>query len=208
MDEKLFRNGELVYCILYSTTDSHRFLPCKARVLDYRPDMENNNYLISIENFLDSYKYTVDIFKNMSFKYSKKDRVSKNRFKDYDKYNKISDLCLELKTNPRYHIYVDQFQIFKNRSSMMESLEEIIEFYLFSGLRNIYELLSRTSYKGKYKITTVPEFLQKTRLFLGNPDEPEMAEIEEYILDRRAKYYKKGKPIERLEKAKKRNKNK
>jgi hypothetical protein len=155
---RIFNKGDQIHCFLTSYNHPKIFLPVKAVIKESQWDTVNPRYLVKVLKFYDSYIFLKDTLFEMNFSNSFDKRAQPLPIKREDfKRNKELESVMSSE-DPRYFIVVDSVLAVKTYNDLSELFNQLQFFLISRELSELKMMMTRTIYKGPFKIDTEREF--------------------------------------------------
>ena len=165
---RIFNKGDQIHCFLTSYTHPKIFLPVKAIIKETQWDTVNPKYLIKVLKFYDSYLFLRNTLFEMNFSNSFEKRAQPLPIKRED-YKRNKELETQMYSeDPRFYIVVDSILAVKTYNDLSDLFNSLQFFLISRELSELKELMTRTVYRGSFKIDTEREFSIRLKNAFGD----------------------------------------
>jgi hypothetical protein len=167
---RIFNKGDQIHCFLTSYNHPKIFLPVKAIIKETQWDTVNPRYLVKVLKFYDSYIFLKNTLFEMNFSNSFDKRAQPLSLKSED-YKRNRDLeSVMVSEDPRYFIVVDSVLAVKTYNDLSDLFNQLQFFLISRELSDLKTMMTRTIYKGPFKIDTEREFKIRLKNTFGDRD--------------------------------------
>jgi len=162
---RIFNKGETIHCFLTSYSDSNVFIPVKALVMETKWDPVNPKYLVKVLKFYDSMDYLKKHFFSCNFFFEFEKRGKTIQLKSSE-FTKVSDLEIRLNQmdERKFYIVVESVMAVKQKLDLQDLFNDIQFFLICRKLSETKELMTRTFYKGAFRLDSMSEFNKRMKL--------------------------------------------
>lgn len=172
---RLFSKGEYIHALISNTRYSNIVFPVRGLIYDVKFDEMMPQYQIKIVKFYDDLNFLKRYLFDMNF--NKNFDGGTTRFKfTRQKYKTREQLQKHIDAGDEtYFVVVDSVMCTKSYNQILELYNNIQDFLIEKNLRDLYEMVSRQSYKkGNYYYKSKGIFQAHLKKFLDDrvPQDP------------------------------------
>lgn len=161
----IFNKDELCYCLLSSYNHPNILIPIKCLITDIKFGQDVVDYQVRIEHFYDEINFLKAYLYNMLF-YTKFDNAHKVKltipvFNGIDEINKYLDTAIVT-------VIVPHLMCFSSKAEMMDVFNKLNYYFISLHTYNLKLALTRSSYKGEFKLDGSKDFNNRFTNFIGD----------------------------------------
>lgn len=170
INHKLFLKGENVYTLLISHSHPNILIPVKGIIKDVKYDEINPEYLIKIVKFYDSADFLRMYFSKMSYVQTFNEKPRRLKWSEDNRLVSHDDFFRDINgpKERRFMVVVDSIMTVKNLEDMLDLFNKVEDHVIEKTIKILKHHITRTSYRGKYKIPSFGEFNIRLRKFIGD----------------------------------------
>lgn len=172
---RLFSKGEYIHALISNARYSNIVFPVKGLIYDVKFDENMPQYQIKIVKFYDDLNFLKRYFFDMRFKKDFENGIVRFKFKRQN-YKNREELQKHIDAGEEtYFIVVDSVMCTKTSVQIFELYNNIQDFLIEKGIRDLYEMCTRKVYsKGSYYYQSKGVFQAHLKKFLDErvPKDP------------------------------------
>lgn len=165
---RIFNRGDQIHCFLTSYNHPKIFLPVKAIIKECRWDTVNPRYLVKVLKFYDSYNFLKGTLFEMNFsnEFDKRAQLLPIKKEDFKRNRELESLMFS--EDPRFFIVVDSVLAVKTYNDLSDLFNQLQFFLISRELSELKTMMTRTIYRGSFKIDTEREFSIRIKSAFGD----------------------------------------
>jgi hypothetical protein len=165
---RIFNIGDKVNTLISSYVKPDVLLPVKGTIMDVKWDPINPKYLIKIEKFYDMYGYVKRNYLNMYISNNVNDLGSINKMHSKESsiksFKDIYDL-INTDKEGKYYVMVYAVMTVKTYGDIVKLMDKLQFFFISEKLKLLREYMTRSIYKGQFKLDSGLDFDARLRKF-------------------------------------------
>lgn len=177
----LYSIGETRYGILNTPLKPEIMIPIKFLIHDVKHDDTNPLYLVEIKNFYDHFYFIKKHYVNMPVRISLKNTNKKNYLKEYkSEFKNNKDILKKIHDN-KYYIVIESIYCFFSKPEMLNALNDLTDFYIMSEIKKLKYLITKPSYKGKFKMSLPSDYYKSLNRFFDGCKHKDQKMIDKFL---------------------------
>ena len=158
-EQKTYKIGRIVYCILVSSSHPNILIPVRGIVKEVKWDRQNPSYLIKIVGFYDTFYYIKKNFFDMTFFRDIDKKIRASRIKD-ENFKSLEEIIARFDKidESRFYVHVDSVMITPTKKNLEDLFADVIFFLISRWFSEIKTNATRPLYKGCFKLGSQKEF--------------------------------------------------